>query len=160
MQKIFDENFYKVEIKWTNPIRYENIFNLPEEKMELAWYYKILAKYATGEYKLLYIGKTERTVSQRLNDRDHINKVNRFKKEYPNHKFFVSLGNVYKPDYLNPTKVDQIETLLIFAHGYLPYITNEKKVWAHRIKNDYEITNRGFRKDVMFRSIALGVFVK
>lgn len=160
MQKVYAENFCQVEIRWTKPIKYENTLNLPEEKMDYAWYYKILAKYPTGEYKLLYIGKTERFVAARLKDRDHKNRIEKLKKDYPKHKITVSLGNVYMPYSPKPKTVDQIETLLIFANSDLPFITNRKKIWGHRIQNDYIIINKGFRRGGMKKEIHLGVFTK
>lgn len=156
-----ENNLHKINIKWTKPVLYDKS-NFDFEEEDYTWFYKILAKYSSKKYKLLYIGKTTRAIKARLNDKDHKHKYYRLKNLYPKHQILLSFGIVNEEDDFQDTKVDDIETLLIYAHQReeFPFIENKNKIYAHRIKTEYQIINSGFRKDGFRKEISLGVFFK
>ena len=159
LYKVESDRERDVHIHWTNPQDYYRILEYPKEKYAEAYFYKILAKSpVNGSYKLIYIGKTERYVIQRL--KEHISKIEQIQDDYKRHHIMVSLGT---PDYVPQnvsTFIDQVESLLIYAHADGAYFENQKSIWSYNIKDAYKITNSGFRKDGMHKEIHLGVFFR
>ena len=157
----FEDNRIDVVIKWEKPITIEEVRHLQEEKCKDTYFYKIVGRHSNN-FKLFYIGKcVEQFVTTRIFQKDHIQKQASFKDAHKKHKLMVSLGNLSNQE-LTPTQLSNVESLLIYSHTHddFSYIKNKQCSLTHNVIKNYRITNRGFRQEGMYQTVAYGLFVK
>jgi hypothetical protein len=149
-----------VVITWDTPITIEDAITIEDEND--TYLYKIIGRY-NESYKLFYIGKcVEQKFTTRIFQKDHQIKQAAFKEAHKKHKLMVSMGRLKEEKKHKPTEISNVESLLIFAHSHdgYPYIKNKQCSLSHNVIKNYKITNRGWRKDKMYQTVAYGLFMK
>jgi len=166
MERVWQEEVYKVEIEWSNPISYDDALNVSLEKLEEVYFYKIIGEYSDS-YSLMYIGKVyDQAVSERLKNKDHQVKRAQWQTEHPRTKFCISFGQLKSKHFDEETEkwkrkvVDDIESLLIYSHSDHMKLKNSKSIWSHSILLEYQVLNTGFIKEKMIEELAYGLFYK
>jgi hypothetical protein len=160
-QCLYPEEFSEVSINWTKPTLFENFINLDHDKQWNAYLYKILVKYPTGSFKMVYLGKTYyQFASGRLSNPDHQNKYESIKKKYPHHKIYVSMGDITTSKKKNAGLIDSVEKLLIYSHSNDDFeLINSKNKNHHGLTYGLRIINMGYKTN-MYSEIAMGVHYK
>ncbi len=158
MKPLYPDNYWEVEINWSRPRTYERVRDEGHELDECAYLYLVTAKYS--KTKTIYVGKTyHQTVSVRLKQQDHLDRYAAFVKNYPNHRFYVSLGQVKVLNgKITSSRIDSIERILIYANEP-DHAHNVSSFYEHGVKGSYHIFNRGSKAGLP-REIMLGVFAK
>ena len=161
MQEIlYPDMFWEVNITWSRPCKYESFLKNGSSSVGGAKLYKVTGRFGKSDPKLFYLGKTyKQKVTKRLTQQDHKDRYNNLRKEYPRHQLYVSLGVVELDEgRITATRIDQIESLLIFAHDE-DHIINIKNINEHKITEQYRIYNRGY-KSPLLKEVLLGVLGK
>src|SRR5262245_7142849 len=93
LQPLDTDQFWAVEIHWTEPVASKQILEDGCDHDGSAHLYHILARYRAKAYQSLYIGHTYmQCVSDRLSQSDHKHRYAAFVQHYPRHAFWVSYG--------------------------------------------------------------------
>jgi hypothetical protein len=154
---------WQVKVTWSKLEGYDRLLGSGSSADSDAWLYMILGFHLNSPPKLFYIGMVfEKEVSRRLRESDHRKRRIKIQCDYPRHQLRVSLGKVDMESGCRTYKrIDEIETLLIFAHSHSHklHIANKRKLLTHRITEHYTIRNCGYRKP-LFREIQFGMFAK
>lgn len=108
-------------------------------------FYMILGEWGNTVSKLFYMGKTKQSIYKRVTSADHVEKRNCMHRDYPKHKLLISSGTFYMGDFRNKTKnrINDIESLLIYANYNEKHTYNEKNAWNHKVDSDFWIKNCG-----------------
>lgn len=148
-------------IKWSKPMTFDEIKELEDDKCKDTYFYKIVGRHS-GKYKLFYIGKcVEQYVTTRIFQKDHLVKQASFKEAHKKHTLLVSLGNISEEQKHKPQELSNIESLLIYAHTHdgFSHIKNKQCSLSHNAIRNYQITNKGWREEGMYQTVAYGLFV-
>ena len=157
MKRVFDEDPWTIDIKWSRPKAYAAVVADKSGTEDDASLYSILARYRSGPRKLFYVGKTfSYFVSTRLSQRDHKARLAKFVQAHPRHSFEVSYG-VIKCTKLTRKRLGEIEQLLIYSSDPV-HSKNVRNFYDHCVSDAYHIRNNGSRCSLP-KTIALGVFV-
>jgi hypothetical protein len=158
---LYPDAFSEATITWTKPILISNFINLSYDKQWYGFFYKILVKYKTGHFKLVYIGKTfKQFASSRLLNPDHLYKQNLIKEKFPHHNIYVSLGNLTTNKKRTAGLIDSIERLLIYSHANDDFkMENSKNTYHHNLTYGLKIWNKGY-KTGMYNEVSIGVYYK
>jgi hypothetical protein len=160
MKYLFQEYSWIATVNWSRPVLYQNAKIDYYDAEEYANLYKITGKYSSYDPKLFYIGKTFRQyVTDRLNQPDHVTRYNELTAKYPKHILYVSFGTI-QLEYgkLIQTRVDEIETLLIYSH-WRKELINKRKIGLLTVEEQYIIYNRGYSMP-LHKEIKYGISVK
>jgi len=133
-----------VEIEWTKPVVYAEAICTPFDKIESAYFYKILLRFGKG-YKLVYIGKSNNSVAKRLTAIDHKRKIIQLKESNPRKSIEISFGHFIDYSWDNGNLVRDVEKLLIYCNYEKTELQNKKDIYSHRIKDEYLIKNISFQ---------------
>ena len=159
---LYPGDFKEITIKWSKPIIREEFIEEGSIDDEYAQLYMIIGKFGKKS-NLFYIGKTDGYVSDRLTQKDHLEKYKEWKKDHPRQKFHVSLGTMkISEGRITKNLINNIETLLIYSHynDDFQYIKNVKNAYSYNITNvQYRIINEGSRKP-LYEEIIFGIFYK
>jgi hypothetical protein len=149
----------EVEVNWSNPVALKELrTGLVDESF--GYLYKIVGRY-NGKYKLWYIGKTfSQTVSRRLGNIDHMLRCDDLKLARPKHEILVSIGSIKAA--VTAQSLAHVENLLIYAHSNsdFPDLTNKRNTRKHNVAGEFCVNNTGFRKDHMYREVALTIYYR
>ncbi len=158
---LYPEDFSEATIYWTKPILYDSFFNKSYEEQSKSYFYKMVVKYKTGDFKLVYIGKAfKQYASDRLLNPDHFYRIEKIKEQYPKHRIYVSLGNLETNKRKNAGLIDSIESLLIYAHANDDFkLINSKSTFHHYLSYGFNILNKG-HKTGMYNEVSFGVHYK
>ena len=158
MKPLHEELPRELSVHWTRPRSYETILADGCDHDYEAQLYMISRRYSKTAHKVIYIGQTVyQYVSMRLNQKDHKDRYAKWRKEHPNHSFFVSHGIVRIEDgNITEKRIKEIERILIYS-SCLDHIENLKNIWTHKVSDAYLITNSGSRGSIPHK-IRLGVF--
>ncbi len=159
-RRLYDD-FSEATITWTRPIIYERFVKLSEEKQKAGNFYKILVKYSTYNFKVVYIGKIyKQFASHRLLNPDHKLRYKAIKNKHSHSIIFVSLGNIETDKKITSGLIDRIERLLIYTHSNDDFkLINSKGTIHHNLKDGIIIYNKGF-KTGMYSEVSNGVYYK
>ncbi len=159
LKLLYREYFWQVTIEWSKPVNYSNInfYELANDSnFDL---YMITGKYSDYKHKIFYIGKSYfQTISKRLNQKDHIQRIQSLKKKHPKHDLFISCGKVNIADSRKTQKrIDEIESILIFSFDTDAKINKNKNYTLNTKSNHYIITNKGYRAELE-KKLYFGLF--
>jgi hypothetical protein len=127
-------------ITWTKAKSLEAFQKRPEDAE--ASYYKLTGM-VRGRPQLFYLGKTfDQYAHWRLEQPDHQERIAAIQRAYPGVEILVSVGNVKtgERDRYGRRLIDEIESLLIFAHQ--PEFNANKLSWI-RMSEWHYVTNQG-----------------
>jgi hypothetical protein len=122
-----------IELKWSYPILYQNIFSYPDRISEKGIYY-LSRKFGASE-TLLYIGKTSNNFCNRLSS--HESWLNQHRG-----KIYVRLGGILFPQNYDNSIITDVESALIYE---LKPLENTDKTQSYNYTNDLKIINTGYR---------------
>ncbi|HZK02155.1 MAG TPA: hypothetical protein VFC96_04750 [Anaerovoracaceae bacterium] len=122
----------KVNIDWSYPRTYENIFYSPQI-YDIGLHY-LSRKYGNNE-TLLYIGKTSNSFYNRLNS--HKYWLNLYRG-----KLFVRLGIIISPKTYDDSLITDVESALIYE---MQPFENTDKTNGYYYLNECKIVNTGYR---------------
>ena len=160
MNLTFENLCWSAEIYWSRPLLYDKARDFHYEANDISNIYKITGKYSKFNHKMLYIGKTyAQSVCIRLNQKDHIIRYENIREQYPRFKIYVSFGSIHlKYGKLTRKRIDEIESLLIYAHEF-DDIQNKNKLFSLNVKDQYKIINKGYAYPLN-KEIAYGIFTR
>lgn len=161
MKALVHEDSWNIEISWSRPIEYTLFIKNSSPLNEHANLYFITARYGKKSHKIIYIGKSySQSIRKRFSQPDHKLLHMKIMRDYPRHKFYVSLGVISvnnNKSKITKNRIDEIERILIYStdqdHKY-----NVKNFWGHKVTTPYRINNIGYRCNI-YKDIALGIFV-
>lgn len=167
MDRVWHDDVFRAEIRWQDPIYYDEVYLLNPELQENVFFYKILGTHG-GRYSLFYIGKVfGQYVSVRLKNADHLEKRMIWQSENKRTKLMVSIGELHSQHYneirlkKNKAKmIDDLESLLIYSHSDHLKFKNKQSIGSHRIMYEYHLRNSGFLDEGMLSEIAYGMFYR
>lgn len=175
---LFKDASLKAKILWSDPVLYDDVLNgeyciIESENIDFNNYgdndndfwvndfknvnsnfYMILGQWSQ-KIKLFYIGKTKKSVFNRLKQQDHKRRKKEMEEDHPKHKLLISFGDLYMEYGCNKTskRIDDIESLLIYAQE--PEY-NKNKIFNHKVESDYWIKNYGYT-DPLYKQLHYGL---
>jgi len=158
----FEDKRTDITITWKKPITIDQLKFLEKEKCQDTYFYKIVG-HCNGNCKLFYIGKClNQYLTTRIFQKDHIEKQSRFKLEHKKHTLLVSFGNLDNGDDYKDSQLTDVESLLIYSHTHedFAFMKNIQCRLNHKVISNYRITNKGWRDEGMYQTVAYGLFVK
>jgi hypothetical protein len=161
-KQLYPEEFEEVTINWSQPFDLDSLQAKKVANHEKGYFYKLLGK-RNYKFELFYIGQTQsQYVSQRLINGDHKIKQEKFRKDHPKHRLYVSIGRIESPNNIKETLVNNVERLLIYSsfNNDHRYFKNKSNTLTHKAIKSYRIINKGFKQDKMSKEIAYGLFLK
>jgi hypothetical protein len=166
-QPIFEDEFINAKIKWHKPIplseNWAEFSDWNKYNHKNIYFYKFIAireNKPNPIINLVYIGYSSRPIYERLNDKDHIAKQQKAKKDNPGFRFYVCAGELLNPDAKNIKHVKDYETLLIYCHKntHFPKLINLSNAISHSVHKSIIIENSGYLKDKMYKKVSFGLF--
>ena len=124
-----------IRIHWSDPVLVDEMI-ASEDSRQAGLYY--ITRVLHGKETSLYIGKTTRTIQERL--RDHQNY-----KKWLSHRYgekYVRLGTIVYPYHVDAEIIDHAESALIFEHSDI-LIDNTDKTHTYSYSELYQIQNTG-----------------
>ena len=160
MNPVFEDDFWRVQIKWSKPIPYETARDEGSDHDETANLYMITARFSKKEQKFIYLGKTyKQYVQKRLNQSDHHARYAAIIKNHPKHKIFLRYGTVkLEAGKTTNKRIDDLERVLIYCLDD-EHSKNLKSIYSHGVTDSYEIISSGSR-GTLPKCLALGFFSK
>jgi len=158
----FEHKRTDITINWKKPITIDEVKYLQEQKCQDTYFYKIVGRY-NESYKLFYIGKCiDQYITTRIFQKDHIQKQSQFKLDHKKHTLLISLGNLEDGEDYTKEQLSNVESLLIYSHTHddFSYMKNVQCRLNHNVIENYRITNKGWRGEGMYHTVAYGLFVK
>ncbi|WP_281649201.1 hypothetical protein [Parendozoicomonas sp. Alg238-R29] len=157
MKAIYKNDFWKVSVDWKDPTLYEDVLENGHECCEDSQLYMITAAFGKNKHKILYIGKTTKSISHRLKQPDHKLRHLKMSGDYSRHKLYITMGKIrVEGGKVTPKRIDQIESLLIYSfddfHKY-----NGSKINKLNLSEHYEVQNKG-EFHALPEKIYLGLF--
>lgn len=158
MNPVFEDDFWRVHIRWSKPIPYEMARDVGSVHDKTANLYMITARFSDKSHKFIYLGKTyKQYVQKRLKQPDHKARYAAIKKNYPNHAIFLRHGTVeIESGKVNNKKIDDLERILIYCLDD-EHSRNIKSIYSHGVTKSYEIISSGARGNLP-KCLALGFF--
>ncbi len=151
-----------IEITWSDPVLLSEFVDPDVEYRDNGFFYKFVGVHGQT-HRLFYLGQTySRYVSNRIKDKDHRAKQNKFMEENPRHKIYVSVGFIPPIKKISKPLIRDIENLLIYTHSKTkkhPYFKNQKSTLSYRVISNYHIVNKGYMDDNMENEIFYGLFI-
>ena len=147
------------QIEWTEPAPHDLLFSGGIREDQTAKLYSIVAR-AKNEWWPYYIGMTEQqAVSNRLQQSDHVERLERLRSAHPNLNFSVCLGT---PTSIRGTlcrdTVGAIEGLLIYANWHED-MDNSRKINRFSNQRQIYVQNTGWTEHLE-KEVAYGVLYR
>jgi hypothetical protein len=166
-QPIFEDEFIHAQIKWHKPVplidNWAEFSDWNKYNHNNIYFYKFIAireNTPDPRINLIYIGFSTRPIYERLQDKDHLAKQQKAKKENPGFRFYVCAGELLNPSAKNIKHVKDYETLLIYSHKNTNFrkLINVSNALKHNIIKSIIIENSGYLKDEMYKKVSYGLF--
>jgi len=166
-QPIFEDEFICAQIKWHKPIplseNWAEFSDWNKYNHENIYFYKFVAVRGNNPnpiINLIYIGFSTRPIYERLQDKDHLAKQQKVKKDNPGFRFYVSAGELLNPTTKNKKHLKDYETLLIYSHKNTNFkkLINISNAIRHNVNKSIIIENSGYLKDRMYKKVSYGLF--
>ena len=122
-----------IRIHWSDPVLVDEMI-ASEDSLQAGLYY--ITRVLHGRETSLYIGKTTRTIQERL--------VRHRKEWLSNHygEKYVRLGTITYPYHADSEIIDHAESALIFEHSNM-LIDNTDKTQTYSYSELYQVQNTG-----------------
>lgn len=158
MKPVFDDDFWKVTVRWSKPISYQTAKDRGSIHDLTANLYMISVRFSDKAHKPIYIGKTyEQDIQTRLKQPDHRSRYAAIVKHHPKHKVFVRYGTVSMAGAkVTRKRIKDIENILIYCYDN-DYSHNIKSIYTHGVTDSYQILNSG-SKCALPKCLAFGFF--
>jgi len=152
-----DKVDYIVNINWAKPITHDMLYTGLSDMDDSAYFYAIIGLFE-GDWWPYYIGMVySQNVSDRHKNKDHQERLEKLKKDYPKTTWHLTLGTpLLKGKRLSKILISEIEGLLIYGNWHDELI-NKSKINRFSSSNAIKIINEGF-SEPFFKTTSYGVF--